>query len=111
MINAVFEMALMRAQTPEQFGELLRWYHVPLGVLVVSLIWFVRLYLRAGRLWLAWLVTGLRVVVLALTFSLDPNLNFREITGLNPIFIWGETIVVAIGEKNPWTNITRNNFV
>jgi len=105
--NAFAELALMRAQTPAQFGILLRDLHVPLGVLVVSLVWFVRFYLQAGRLWLAWLVTGLRVVVLVLTFSLDPNLNFRDITGLNPISIWGETVVVAIGEKNPWTNITH----
>jgi len=105
--HALLELALMRAQTPAQFGVLLRDLHVPLFVLVVSLVWFVRLYLKAGRLWLAWLITGLRVVVLVLTFSLNPNLNFLEITGLNPISVWGETVVVAIGEKNPWTNITH----
>ena len=58
---AMLELALMRAQTPAQFGELLRALHVPLAVVVISLVWFIRLYLRAGRLWLAWLVTGLRV--------------------------------------------------
>jgi len=108
---AGFELSLMHAQTPEQYGEILRWFHVPLAVLVVSLIWFVRHYLRAGRLWLLWLFCALRVVTLALTFSLDPNLNFREITGLNAISAWGETIVSPIGVKNPWTNITHASGV
>jgi len=106
-ICAGFELALMHSQTPAQFGEMLRWFHVPLAVLVVSLIWFVRQYLQSGRLWLLWLFCGLRVVTLTLTFSLDPNLNFREITGLHSISAWGETIVSPIGVKNPWTNITH----
>lgn len=104
---AGFELALMHAQTPVQFGEIIRWMHVPVGLMVVSLVWFVRLYLQAGRLWLAWLICGLRVVTLVLTFSLEPNLNFREITGLRQLSAWGETFVTAIGEKNPWTNITH----
>jgi len=106
-VCAGFELALMHAQTPAQFGEVLRWFHVPLAVMVVSLIWFVRQYLRSGRLWLVWLFCGMRVVTLILTFSLDPNLNFREITGLHSISAWGETVVSPIGVKNPWTNITH----
>jgi len=105
--NALAELALMRAGTPAQFGVLLRIMHVPLFVLVVSLVWFVRLYLGTGRLWLGGLITGLRVVTLVLTFSLHPNLNFLEITDLNRISIWGDSFVVPIGTKNPWTNITH----
>lgn len=106
-VCAVLELELMHAPAPGVFGELLRWYHVPLGILVVSLVWFVRLYLKAGRVWLAWLICGFRLVTLVLTFSLSPNLNFREITGLRPISAWGEIIVSPIGVKNPWTNITH----
>ena len=98
---AILEQMLMRAESPERYGELLRWGHVPAGVMVVSMVWFVRLYLGSGPLWLAWLVTGLRAVVLILTFSLHPNLNFLEISGLCEISAWGDTYVVAIGEKNP----------
>jgi len=104
---AVLELNLMYSQTPEQYGHGIRLLHLPVGVAVISLVWFVRSYLEAGRLWLAWLVCGLRVVTLVLTFSLTPNLNFREITGLHEFHALGETLVVAIGEKNPWTNITH----
>src|SRR2546428_13913128 len=46
-----------------QYGAVLRWAHVPLWVLLLSIVWFVRLYLRAGRPWLAWSICGLRTVV------------------------------------------------
>ena len=46
---AFCELCLMRAETPGVFGMALRWTHVPAWVLIVSLVGFVRLYLRAGR--------------------------------------------------------------
>src|SRR5688572_14296853 len=63
-----FELAMMHAATPEQFAALCRWTHVPLFVLVVSMVWFVRLYFRAGRSWLAWVVVGGRALALVLNF-------------------------------------------
>ena len=54
------ELWMMRARTPGEFGLALRWAHAPTWVIVVSLVAFVRLYLRAGRSWLAWTVCGLR---------------------------------------------------
>ena len=103
---ALLELTLMHAQSPAQFVELWRWLHASVFVLVVALVWFIRFYLQAGRPWLAWLITGMRILVLILTFSLDPNLNFTEITGLHSIPFLGETVVVPIGERNPWTTIT-----
>ena len=51
--NAACELLLMHAQTTQQFGVILRWRHVPLCILVISLVVYIRLYLRAGSLWLA----------------------------------------------------------
>src|SRR6266487_4188125 len=79
-VLAGFELASMRAETTEQYGTILRWAHVPVWVLIVSLVWFVRLYLRAGRRWLAWRICGLRTLALTLNFIFTPNLNYREIT-------------------------------
>src|SRR4030095_9029546 len=59
---AGLELALMRAETPAQFGTVARWIHVPGWVLIVSIVAFVRLYLKAGRLWLAWTVVAVRAV-------------------------------------------------
>src|SRR5260370_2068670 len=105
MATAAFagcELWMMRAETPGAFGMAVRWTHVPAWVLIVSLVGFVRLYLRAGRLWLAWTVCGLRTLSLILNFVFIPNLNYQEITGLRPIPFLGETIVVADGVPKPW---------
>jgi len=56
--------------------------HVPGWMLILSLVEFVRLYLRAGRLWLAWMVSGLRTLSLILDFVCTPNLNYRRSPGL-----------------------------
>ena len=99
---AALELALMRAETPEQFGVAVRWMHVPAWVIVASLIGFVRLYLKAGRRWLAWTVVAVRTLSLILNFAFSPNINYREITGLRHIPFLGESVSVATGVANPW---------
>ena len=47
------ELATMSAPDPKTFGKILRWAHVPVMVMLVALICFVRLYFQTGRLWLA----------------------------------------------------------
>jgi signal transduction histidine kinase len=101
-VIAIQELALMRAQTPAEFGAILRWMHVPAATIVIALVLFIRSYLGAGRLWLAWLIIGLRVLVLMLNFFLSPNITFEEIYALNPVSFLGETLSVPVGDMNPW---------
>jgi two-component system, LuxR family, sensor kinase FixL len=100
---AAFELAMMHAETVGRYEALMRWIHVPVWVLIVSVVSFVRLYLHAGRRWLAWTICGLRTLLLILNFIFTPNLNFRHITSLRQ-FSWGgsEIISVPIGVVNPW---------
>src|SRR5436190_17023576 len=72
---AAFELAMMHAETVEQYQALVRWIHVPVWALIVSFVIFVRLYLHAGRPWLAWSICGLRTLVLILNFIFTPNLT------------------------------------
>jgi two-component system sensor kinase FixL len=100
---AGFELAMMHAGTVGQYETLIRWIHVPVWVLTVAFVAFVRLYLHAGRPWLAWSICGLRTMVLILNFILTPNLNFRRITSLRHFSWWGsEMISVPFGVANPW---------
>src|SRR5260370_1255092 len=94
-----FELWMMRAETAVAFGTALRWGHAPIWPVFVSLVGFVRLYLRAGRLWLA---CGLRTLSLILNFVFTPNLNYREITAFRHVSFLGETVVGAAGVPNPW---------
>src|SRR5262249_395841 len=99
---ATLELMLMRAETPAQFGTITRWIHVPAWFLVVSIVAFVRLYLNAGRRWLAWTIVATRTLSLILNFVFSPNINFREITAVGHVRFLGESVAVPHGVPNPW---------
>ena len=104
---AGFEFALMRAETPDQLSRVIRWIHVPAWVLIVSIVVFVRLYLNAGRRWLAWTVVAVRTLSLILNFVLAPNINYRELTALRRISFLGEPVAIPQGVPNPWMLIAQ----
>ncbi len=104
---AVFELAMMRTETTAQYAALLRWVSLPVSVLVISLVVFVRLYLRAGRPWLAWSICGLRTIVPILNFVFTPNIAYRAITSLRQVSWCGETVSVPVGIPNPWMLISH----
>jgi two-component system sensor kinase FixL len=99
---AFCDLAEMRAETPAEFGAAVRWAQVSLWGVILSLAGFVRLYLRAGRLWLLWSVCVLRTVAMVLNFLTGPDLNYRHITSLNHIQFLGESVSIAKGAPNPW---------
>ena len=106
-IFAALELALMRAETTAQFDAITRWIHVPAWVLIVSIVVFVRLYLNAGRRWLAWTIVAVRTLALILNFVLSPNINYRKITTLRHIPFLGESVSVPVGVPNPWMLVAQ----
>jgi two-component system sensor kinase FixL len=99
---AACEFWMMRAETPTAVGAAIRWGHVPFWALMISLVGFVRLHMRAGRPWLAWAVCVVRTLSLILNFLFTPNLNFREITAVRHIRFLGESVSIGEGVRNPW---------
>jgi len=73
------------------------WLHVPVWLLMLSLVGFVRLYFRAGRPWLAWTACGLRTLSLILNFVFTPQSHYREITALRHLPFLGESVAIAEG--------------
>ena len=108
---ATFELVMMHCETVGQYEALVRWIHVPTWVLIISFVSFVRLYLHAGRPWLAWTICGLRTLVLILNFIFTPNLNFRQITGLHQFSWGGEIISLPSGVANPWGLLSSVSLV
>lgn len=104
---AGLEVALMRAETPTQFDTVARWIHVPAWVLIVSIVAFVRLYLKAGRRWLAWTVVAVRTLALILNFVLSPNINYRNISALRHVPFLGESVSLPVGVPNPWMLVAQ----
>ena len=104
---AALELAMMRAETPEQWGNAVRWVHVPVWVIIASLVVFVRLYLRAGRQWLAWAVVGVRTLSLILNFVFSPNINYRQVTAIRHVSFLGDSVSIATGVSNPWMLVAQ----
>ena len=93
---AYFELRMMHAATPAEYGALLRWYHLPIFLAMTSQILFVRFYLGTGRDWLLAVVILMRALILIVNFTLAPNFNFASITTLHQVPLFGEQ-VTAIG--------------
>src|SRR5437667_5464413 len=102
---AVGEFAMMRAQTTEQIGRAQQWGHVPLFILVVAIVGFVRLYFGTGRLWLAVAACAARAVSLVINFAWPPNLNFRQITGVRRVEFLGQAVSIPEGVGSSWTHL------
>ena len=101
-VLALQELALMHAQSAAAYGETLRWMHLSVGTLVIAIVWFIRFHIGTGRLWLAWLITGLRLMILVVNFVLHPNATFQDIHGLREVSFLGEALTAPVGEMNPW---------
>ncbi|HWS76865.1 MAG TPA: PAS domain S-box protein [Thermomonas sp.] len=98
----LIEVSSFRAETASEYAALVRWYHVPMFIALVSLMLFVRWQFNAGRLWLVILFCVLRLAVLAANFGTGVNLQFTEISGLHPLSLFGARIVAPMGVANPW---------
>lgn len=101
-VISAFELRMLNATTVEEYQLLARWIHVPVWVLTLSFVAFVRLYLHAGRAWMAWSIYTLRTLVLILNFIFPVSINFREITDIRHFSWIGQMISVPVGVPNPW---------
>jgi two-component system, LuxR family, sensor kinase FixL len=97
-----FELCMMNAETAARYQVLVRWVHVPVWVLTISFVAFVRRYLHAGRAWLAWSIYAVRTVVLILNFAFPVGINFRSITDIHRFSWAGEMVSVPDADPNPW---------
>lgn len=106
---AIGELLLMRARTPAEFGEILRWIHIPIFTAIVGFVAFIRTYFGTGRPWLGYGAVGARLLSLILDFHFDPNINYQSIDSLRQVELFGgETVsVVAAGVTNPWIRIAE----
>lgn len=107
-VFSIFELRMVRTPDPGEYAALLRWAHVPLVVVFVSLVGFVLVYFRSGRLWLGATACGLRVVALVLNFRTGVNVNFEQVTAMAPVPVWGgESIYLPVGVPNPYVVVAQ----
>ena len=96
------ELRQMKAGTSAELLSAMRWTHISLLGVLVSSTWFVLFYLGAGRRWLAWTVSGLRVFYLLVAFLIWGNVNYLAITSLHPVPFLGDSVTAFKGIRNPW---------
>jgi PAS domain S-box-containing protein len=99
---SAIEVSLMRAQSPADYAVVARWAHVPIAVIVLSIIGFVHFYFDAGRAWLAYAAVAVRLLTLAINFTTRVSINYQEITSLSHVILWGGAVAtVPIAVPNP----------
>jgi two-component system sensor kinase FixL len=107
--GAVVELAALRTDSAEQWGNLIWWEQFAVFGLVVGVAAFLRLYLRAGHLWLLLSLIAVRSLVLLLNLASDPNINFERIDSVRQIPFLGEQVTVvgsAVTGPYQWLALT-----
>ncbi len=97
---ALVEVGGMHARDAAEWGEWIRWTHLPLFGLWVGLLAFIQLFLGTGRPWLLWMMLGLRGLILVVNFVVHPNINFHEIASIEQIRFLGAQVTV-VGDSTP----------
>jgi PAS domain S-box-containing protein len=108
------ELAVMRADTPLEWVEYLRWAHVPVFMVLVSIPVFIRLYFDAGRTWLMWAIIGMRCLVLVMNFSGATNFNFERVDSIARVRFLGELVSVpgdAVTSRWQWLGLVSTLLV
>jgi signal transduction histidine kinase len=104
------ELAMARADTPERYGAVLRWAHVPIFMMVVGVAWFVGTSFHAGRRVLAYAACGVNLLTLIVNFVRPPNADYWVVTGMTQVRFLGELVWVPVGETSAWHWVTQLSF-
>ena len=105
-IFAWFEVGLMRAETPEEYGLILKWAQPVAAVVVISSAWFMKENL-GGRSLLFWLIFALGSVTVLLNLFTTPNINYSEISSLGSVVVLGESLAYAKATPHPLSVIPQ----
>ncbi|MGI9342220.1 MAG: ATP-binding protein [Gammaproteobacteria bacterium] len=101
--TALLELAAMFATDISTYLSLLKLQVACIGVMLISLVWFVRTYLAAGSRALLYAITVLWVVSIGIDFLSPTGSVFTansEIASARTF--WGESFALVLGETNPW---------
>ena len=97
-----FALAMMRAETPEQFIAAIRWLNVPIFAMVVAVVCFVDSYFHTARRWLGHLAWSIRFVTLVVNFARPVGMDYDRVDSLLPVAFLGDTVSVAVGLTSIW---------
>jgi len=91
----------MLAETPAEYGVLIRWVHVAVWSGIVFTALFLHSYLGPGRRWLLWSIIVIRTLSLLINFISPVSLNYLELNSISKVSFFGELVSVPVGVSNP----------
>lgn len=98
-----FELyAIKFVYTSHQYTRMLFYGQLAFGGIIIMTTWFVTLYCRAGRRWLAWLVTAMRGLILVINFFSLSSFGYVRIDSLVRIKFLNSSFPVPIVSLSPW---------
>jgi PAS domain S-box-containing protein len=104
---SMLELLAVRAQTPADYWFAVRVVQIPVVILVLSIIAFIRYYFGVGRLWLAYAGGGLRILATVVTLASGTTPQFEQVTGLDHAVWWGATFSTPISTPSPWLPVAH----
>ncbi len=101
-VYSIFELRFMRASTPDAVLAALRRGHLPIFLMFIGMVGFVRIYFRTARMWLGYLAIAVRGLSLVLNFTTGSGLNFSHVDAMQALPVWGgETVYLPVGVPSP----------
>lgn len=98
---ALLELASYAARLPAEIATYLRWMHLPVTVMVVSLLYILHRWFGLGSVRIAYGAAALRLLALAVNFLVGDNLNFLAVTDVGRSVWFGVPVSHPIGVTNP----------
>ena len=105
-VIAVGELLQLHETSVESFLLIVRYMHIPIFFLLISIVWFIDLYFGTARRWLTITISAMWIISLIINFLSPHNLTFTSISHLERIALpWGEYFSIPVGVENPWKYI------
>lgn len=97
-----FDLQMMMAETPEEFGRAARWALTPISLVIGALLMLVHGYFGTGRRWLLVAALVSRCAALVVNLLCPHGLFFERVTSIRKITFLGETVSAPLGEMGHW---------
>jgi len=101
-VLALLELVTYSTQSPATMAVLIRWMHVAITTMVLSLLYVLHHWFGYGSVRIAMAAAILRVLALLIDFTVGDNLTFLVVEEVGRSIWWGVPVSHPIGMANPW---------
>ncbi len=100
--NVILEMLMLSTIDVDHYNFIVKLGNVPIFFMLMSLLWFIRVYLQAGSRWLLGVIVLIWTSTLIANFLTPSGLVFSELTAIGRAeTFWGESFSYPIGIVHP----------